>query len=245
MAGRLQDKVALITGAARGQGAAEAKLFAQEGAAVALTDVLDEEGRATAAAVGGSYHHLDVTDEAAWKSVVEAVVAEHGPISVLVNNAGIYFAERILDMTLVDYQRVIDVNQIGVFLGMKTVGAVMVEQGTGSVVNISSVAGLRGNQGSVAYAASKFAVRGMTKVAAREFARFGVRVNSIHPGAIETAMLHQVAGMEGDPERALRGIALRRIAEPEEVARMALFLASDEASYSTGSEFIVDGGIMA
>ena len=147
---RLQDKVALITGAARGQGAAEAKLFAQEGAAVALADVLDEEGRATAAAVGGSYHHLDVTDEAAWKSVVEAVVAEHGPISVLVNNAGIYFSERILNMTLVDYQRVIDVNQIGVFLGMKTVGAVMVEQGTGSVVNISSVAGLRGNQGSVA-----------------------------------------------------------------------------------------------
>ena len=120
---RLQDKVALITGAARGQGAAEAKLFAQEGAAVALADVLDEEGRATAAAVGGSYHHLDVTDEAAWKSVVEAVVAEHGPISVLVNNAGIYFSERILDMTLVDYQRVIDVNQIGVFLGMKTVGS--------------------------------------------------------------------------------------------------------------------------
>jgi 3alpha(or 20beta)-hydroxysteroid dehydrogenase len=245
MAGRLQGRVALITGGARGQGAAEAKLFAQEGAAVAVADVLDEDGRTIAAAAGGSYHHLDVTDEAAWQAVVAEVVAQHGPISVLVNNAGIYFNESILKMDLVDYRRVIDVNQIGVFLGMKTVGAVMSEAGTGSIVNISSVAGIRGAQGSGAYAASKFAVRGMTKVAAREFARFGVRVNSIHPGAIETPMLQQVPGMDGDPGRMLSGIPLRRIAEPEEVARMALFLASDEASYSTGSEFIIDGGGLA
>lgn len=245
MAGRLQDKVALITGGARGQGAAEATLFAEEGASVAVADVLDGDGRAAADEAGGTYHHLDVTDEAAWQEVVGNVVAEHGPISVLVNNAGIYYSERTLDMSLADYRRVIDVNQVGVFLGMKTVGAVMADAGTGSIVNISSVAGLRGGQGSIAYAASKFAVRGMTKVAAREFARFGVRVNSIHPGAIDTAMLQQVAGFEGDAEQELRRIPLRRIAEPIEVARLALFLASDESSYSTGSEFLIDGGMMA
>lgn len=245
MSGRLDGKVALITGAARGQGAAEARLFADEGAAVALADVLDAEGRATAAAVGGSYHHLDVTDEDAWQAVVADVVAQHGPISVLVNNAGIFFSERILDMDLADYGRVIEVNQVGVFLGMKTVGAVMTDAGAGSIVNISSVAGIRGGQGSGAYAASKFAVRGMTKVAAREFASDDVRVNSIHPGAIDTAMLHQAPGWDADVERELRRIPLRRIAEPEEVARMALFLASDESSYSTGSEFIIDGGGLA
>ena len=245
MAGRLQDKVALITGGARGQGAAEAKLFIDEGATVAIADVLDEEGRATAAATGATYHHLDVTDEDAWKEVVAAVVVEHGPISVLINNAGIYFNERILDMDLTDYRRVIEVNQIGVFLGMKTVGAVMSEAGAGSIVNLSSGAGMRGTQGSVAYGASKWAVRGMTKVAAREFARFGVRVNSIHPGLIETPMLQQVPGMDSDPDRSVRLVPLRRIAEPEEVALMALFLASDEASYSTGSEFIIDGGALA
>ena len=245
MAGRLDGKVALITGGARGQGAAEAKLFAEEGASVAVADVLDDDGRATAAAAGGAYHHLDVTDEDAWKAVVGAVVAEYGPISVLVNNAGIFFAESILKMDLADYRRVIEVNQIGVFLGMKTVGAVMAEARAGSIVNISSVAGIRGGQGSGAYAASKFAVRGMTKVAARELAQFNIRVNSIHPGAIETPMLQQVPGMDGDPERILRRIPLRRIAEPEEVARMALFLASEEASYSTGSEFIIDGGGLA
>ena len=170
---------------------------------------------------GGTYHHLDVTDEAAWKAVVGDIVAQHGPISVLIINTGIYLSGRISEMDLDDYRRVIDVNQIGVFLGMKTV-AVMAEAGTGSIINISSVAGLRGQQGSVAYGASKFAVRGMTKVAAREFARFGVRVNSIHPAPLRRPCCIRSPAWKRIPERALRGIALRRIAERSRVARMAL-----------------------
>ncbi len=246
--GRLDNRVALITGGARGQGAAEGKLFADEGAKVVLTDVLDADGAETATAIGGSYLHHDVTDEEAWRRVVAEVREQHGRLDILINNAGIFISSPLMEMDLDDYRRLIDVNQVGVFLGMKHAGPAMVETseagGSPAIVNISSIAGMRGGRGSVAYGASKWAVRGMTKVAARELGEYGIRVNSIHPGLIDTAMLQQVPGIDsGDAETYLRRIPLGRIAEAEEVAKLALFLASDESSYCSGAEFIVDGGM--
>jgi 3alpha(or 20beta)-hydroxysteroid dehydrogenase len=243
---RLSGKVALVTGGARGQGAAEAQLFATEGAAVVITDILDADGEKTAASYGGVYLHQDVTNEEDWSRVVGEVVSQHGRLDVLVNNAGIYMAGRIGDTSLSEYRRIIEVNQIGVFLGMKAVAEAMTAAGGGSIVNISSVAGLRGGGNSIAYTASKWAVRGMTKSAAREYAPHGIRVNSIHPGFIETPMLHQVPGVDaGRMESMLRTVPLGRVAEAEEVARLALFLASDESSYCSGAEFIIDGGMSA
>jgi len=244
--GRLDGKVALITGAARGQGAAEARLFAAEGADVVLTDILDAEGQETAAACGGAYLHHDVTSEAEWQRAVDEALRLHGRIDVLVNNAGIWHSAGLLETTPNDYRRVIEVNQIGVFLGMRAVAKPMMAQRSGSIVNISSVAGLRGGTAGFAYHASKFAVRGMTKCAARELGPYGIRVNSIHPGLIETAMLHQLPGVDaGRLDAYLRTVPLGRVADPIEVARLALFLASDESSYATGAEFIVDGGLTA
>ncbi len=247
MVDRLKDKVALITGGSRGQGAAEAELFAAEGAAVVIADVLDSEGAKTAASIGdaASYHHLDVTNEEAWHALVSEIVEQHGRLDVLVNNAGIYRNASIVEMTEDVYRQVIDINQIGVWLGMKAVGPQMIAQQSGSVVNISSTAGFRGGAGSIAYTASKFAVRGMTKVAAREWGRYNIRVNSIHPGPIDTMMLQQVPGFEADSENFLRNTPLRRAADPSEVAYLALYLASDESSFSTGAEFVVDGGGLA
>jgi 3alpha(or 20beta)-hydroxysteroid dehydrogenase len=244
--GKLEGKVALISGGARGQGAAEARLFAAEGASIVLTDLLDEDGTATAAACGGRYLHHDVTSEADWRRVVEAVLGQYGRLDVLVNNAGIFFPGRIVDTALSDYRRVFVVNQIGVFLGMQAAAAPMMAARSGAIVNISSVAGLRGGGGAIAYTASKWAVRGMTKTAAREFASYGIRVNSIHPGLIETAMLHQIPDIEAGrlPDR-LRAVPLARVGEAEEVAKLALFLASDDSSYSTGAEFVIDGGMTA
>ena len=234
MVDRLKDKVALITGGSRGQGAAEAELFAAEGARVIIADVLDDDGAQTAARTGdvASYHHLDVTDEEAWHALVAEIVEQHGKLDVLVNNAGIYRNAPIVEMTEEMYRQVIDINQIGVWLGMKAVGPPMIAQESGSVVNISSTAGFRGGGGSIAYTASKFAVRGMTKVAAREWGRYNIRVNSIHPGPIDTMMLHQVPGFERDSEQFLRNTPLRRAADPSEVAYLALYLASDESSFS-------------
>jgi 3alpha(or 20beta)-hydroxysteroid dehydrogenase len=242
--GRLDGKVALITGGARGQGAAEGRLFAAEGAEVIITDVLDSEGERTAAGFRGLYLHHDVTSEQDWASVVKAIMDRHGRIDVLVNNAGIWITGRLADTPLADYRRVIEVNQVGVFLGMQAVATPMKAARSGSIVNISSIAGLRNSGAGFAYGASKWAVRGMTKTAARELGPYNVRVNSIHPGLIETAMLHQLPGVDsGRMDAMTQGIPLGRIAEPEEVAKLALFLASDDSSYSTGSEFIVDGGM--
>lgn len=248
MSGRLAGKVALITGGARGQGASEAGLFVKEGAVVVITDVLDDEGRATAAALGPScsYLHHDVVDEAAWKAVVDGVVEAHGRLDVLVNNAGIFPSGGVLTTTLADYERVIRINQTGVFLGMQAAARVMVEQKSGSIVNISSIAGMQGAPGFLGYCASKWAVRGMTKAVAKELAPFGVRVNSVHPGIIETAMLQTF----DDVNPAIRSgvtarIPMGRTAEAVEVANLVLYLASDESSYSSGSEFIVDGGWIA
>lgn len=243
--GRLDGKVALITGGARGQGAAEARLFASEGANVVLTDVLDAEGAAVAAEIGGQYLHHDVANEAAWEAVVGEVVRLHGRLDVLVNNAGIYRSAPLTEMALDDYRAVIDINQVGVFLGMKHVGRQMVRQRSGSMVNISSIAGLRGGGTAIAYTASKWAVRGMTKTGAQYFGPHGIRVNSIHPGLIETPMLHQLPGMDADPERYVQRIPLGRIAEAADVAKLALFLASDDSAYINGAEITVDGGMTA
>ena len=244
--GRLEGKTALITGGARGQGAAEARLFAEEGANVVLTDVLDEDGERTADAIGADYLHHDVTSEAEWAAAVAHAVALHGGIDVLINNAGIYAQTTLVGSELEEYRRVIEVNQIGVYLGMREVAPVMIERGGGSIINISSVGGMRGGGGGFAYTASKWAVRGMTKSAAVRLGPHGIRVNSIHPGLIDTPMLGDTRMANPDTLKQMLGqIPLGRIAQPGEVAKLALFLASDDSAYSTGSEFLVDGGLMA
>jgi len=248
MAGRLDGKVALITGAARGQGEAEARLFAAEGAKVVLTDVLDAEGEVVAKDLGDAalYLHHDVTDELAWQATIDKAIDRFGGIDVLVNNAGIFTVAPIATMTLEDYRRVIDVNQVGVFLGMKAISSHMAARAGGSIVNISSIAGLQGSAGTVAYTASKFAVRGMTKAVAKELAPFGVRVNSVHPGIIETPMLTGFSAFGEDVlDRITERIPTGHIATAEDVARVVLFLASDDSAYCTGAEFVVDGGMTA
>jgi 3alpha(or 20beta)-hydroxysteroid dehydrogenase len=244
--GRLAGKVALITGAARGQGVVEAELFVAEGATVVLTDVLDEQGETAAAAIGdaASYQHLDVTDAEQWSLLTKQVVADHGRIDVLINNAGIFHFTPLLTATEAEFRRIIDINLVGVFLGMQAVARHMVSQKSGSIVNISSIAGMSGAAGFSAYNASKFAVRGMTKSAAKELAEHGIRVNSVHPGIIDTPMLETLERI-GVRDQMPARIPLGREAQPIEVARLVLFLASDESSYSTGSEFIVDGGMTA
>jgi len=248
MTGRLDGKVALITGAARGQGEAEARLFAAEGAKVALTDVLDEDGSTVAKDIGDAaiYLHHDVTDEQEWQAAVDKVIDRFGAIDVLVNNAGVFTMGPLATTTLEEYRRVIDINQVGVFLGMKAVAGHMCARATGSIVNISSVAGLKGNAGTIAYTASKFAVRGMTKVAAHELAPFGVRVNSVHPGLIDTAMLRQISDVvPGGEDAMVQRVPVGRLATADDVAKLVLYLASDDSAYSTGSEFVVDGGMIS
>lgn len=244
---RLAGKVALITGAAleRGQGACEARLMAGEGASVVLADVLDEAGRATAGAIGASaeYVHLDVTDAAAWDDLVRDVASRHGRIDALVNNAGIWHTGGLADTSPDDYRRVVEINQVGVFLGMRAVAAVMREQRAGSIVNISSAAGLRGDPRIHAYVASKWAVRGMTKAAALELATFGIRVNSVHPGLIETPM-SATEFQPGKPDPG-RNVPLGRVGQPEEVAELVAYLVSDAAAYVTGAEIAIDGAVTA
>jgi 3alpha(or 20beta)-hydroxysteroid dehydrogenase len=245
--GRLAGKVALITGAARGQGAVEAELFVSEGATVVLTDVSDDAGAAMAAKLGASasYQRLDVTNAEEWALATKNVVADHGKIDVLVNNAGVFTMTPLLTATEADFRRIIDINLVGVWLGMQAVARHMVEGGTkGSIVNISSIAGLQGAAVFGAYNASKFAVRGMSKSAARELAPNGIRVNSVHPGIINTDMLVTLDQL-GVRDAVKDRIPLGREADPLEVAKLVLYLASDESSYSTGSEFIVDGGMTA
>lgn len=229
-------------------GASEAQLFLDEGAKVVITDILDDEGNATAKRLSpdGSqciYIHHDVTKESDWVTAVEKAIATFGQIDVLVNNAGIFERGSVMDTSLKDFERTMSINVTGVFLGMKTVAPHMVQRQKGSIINISSVAGLNGTPGFLAYGASKWAVRGMTKGVAKELAPFGVRVNSIHPGIIDTPMLQTFdeAG-EGVREMVRTRIPLGYEAEPIHVARLALYLGSDDSAYSTGSEFIVDGG---
>jgi 3alpha(or 20beta)-hydroxysteroid dehydrogenase len=243
MAGDLDGKVALISGGARGMGAEEARLFVSQGARVVIGDVLDEEGEATAAALGDAveYVHLDVTREEDWQAAVAKAEGHFGQLDVLVNNAGILRFGMLEQTELEEYELVIRINQTGVFLGMKTAAPAMRRAGAGSIVNISSMAGMKGIGGAVAYTASKFAVRGMTKTAAIELGSAGIRVNSVHPGGIETPMTTPV-GASSDPEEQQYSYPIPRIGRPEEVAQLVLWLASDKSSYSTGSEFMVDGG---
>jgi 3alpha(or 20beta)-hydroxysteroid dehydrogenase len=250
--GRLEGKVALISGSARGMGQAEARLFAAEGAKVVVCDVRDDEGKSVAEEIGSSaiYQHLDVTSEAEWAEAVAATTSAFGKLDVLVNNAGIAEAAPLAEMTLESYRRVIDVNQVGVFLGMRAVVEPMTRAGGGSILNVSSIDGLIGMHHIISYVASKWAVRGMTKTAAMELGPLGIRVNSIHPGFIHTWLsVEEEEHLESvhallDAHTA-RLAPLGRTGEPEEIARLALFLASDESSYSTGSEFVADGGLVA
>ena len=244
MTARVDGKVALVTGAARGHGAAEARLLAERGAQVVLADVLDADGEAVAAGIGEAalYHHLDVSRPDDWSTVVDATEARFGPVSVLVNNAGILRMAPIEDMSLDDYLAVVAVNQVGTWLGMKAVLPSMRRAGGGSIANVSSTAGFRGMAGNSAYAATKFAIRGMSKVAALELGGDGIRVNSVHPGAISGVMSGIAPDAAGGPWTRQ---AIARVGRPEEVAEVVVFLASDASSYCTGAEFICDGGSLA
>jgi 3alpha(or 20beta)-hydroxysteroid dehydrogenase len=242
----LAGRVALITGGARGQGAAEGRLFTAEGATVVLADVIDADGEQTAKEIDATYMHLDVASEEEWETVVADVMATHGHLDVVVNNAGIFRAGRLVEETIEQWDQVIAINQTGVFLGMRAAAKAMIEAGRGgSIINISSVAGLEGIFGSMAYSASKWAVRGMTKVAAKELGRYGIRVNSIHPGLIETPMTAGFPAVVDDEKRrrAQKQTPLGRFGTPEDIANMALFLAGDGSDYCTGQEFVVDGGV--
>jgi 3alpha(or 20beta)-hydroxysteroid dehydrogenase len=244
--GRLSGKVALVTGAAGGQGAAAARRFVAEGAQVVIADVRDEDGKALADEIGAHYLHLDVSEEDGWASAVAEVAEVYEPPNVLVNNAGILHFALLQDTKLPDYLRVIQVNQVGTFLGMRAVVPGMIEAGGGSIINISSIEGLRAAPLLTAYTASKFAIRGMTKVAALELAGKGVRVNSVHPGMIETGLLPTALGGHPlDLAFVAKKVPLGRVGQPGEIAELVVFLASDESSYCTGAEFVADGGVTA
>ena len=248
--GRLDGKVALITGGARGMGESHVRRFVAEGASVVFGDVRDDEGKAVADDLGNQvcrYLHHDVTSEQDWAAAVALAVEAFGKLDVLVNNAGVLAFGRIADMSVTDFRRIMDVNATGCWLGMRSVIGPMKDAGGGSIVNISSIEGFSGAPGLSAYTASKFAVRGMTKSAATELGRLGIRVNSVHPGAILTPMVIEAASAYdvAAGKDFMKAIPLARFAKPAEVSHLVVFLASDESSYSTGAEFIVDGGILA
>jgi 3alpha(or 20beta)-hydroxysteroid dehydrogenase len=245
---RLRDKVVLITGAARGMGEAAARRLAAEGAKVVVADILDDLGKAVADELGESarFVHLDVVSGEDWAEAIATTERELGRLDVLVNNAGILAFGGLADMPTDDYRRIIEVNQVGVFLGMQAAIPALERAGGGSIVNLSSVEGLGGGAFLTAYTASKFAVRGMTKAAAIELGPKGIRVNSVHPGAIRTDMvLSQTGGDEAAEKWMAKKVALKRMGQPEEVAALIAFLASDDSSYCTGAEFVVDGGATA
>jgi NAD(P)-dependent dehydrogenase (short-subunit alcohol dehydrogenase family) len=251
--GRVQDKVALITGGASGIGFATAELMAQEGGKVVIGDIDRAAAERAAARLGAaaSFQALDVTREEDWIATTDAIVRDHGQVDILVNNAGIALSQDFETTTLDDWRRLMAVNLDGVFLGCKHAVRVMKDRGGGAIVNLSSVAGLIGDPRLAAYCASKGGVRLLTKSVALHCARRGynIRCNSVHPSFVETPMLDAMLARSHDPANARAGYAaaapLGRIAQPSDVARMILFLASDESAFSTGAEFVVDGGLTA
>lgn len=235
---RVSGKVALISGGARGMGASHARLLVDEGAKVVIGDILDEEGAALAAELGDEnarYVPLDVTDYAEWEAAVAVATEAFGRLDVVVNNAGIANFGPIEDYTLDAWQKIIDINLTGVFYGIKAAIPALKESGKGSIINISSTAGLQGYEALPGYNAAKFGVRGLTKNAALDLGRYNIRVNSVHPGVIRTPMTEEL-------ETPQNHVALHRVGEPIELSNLILFLASDESSFSTGSEFVADGG---
>jgi cyclopentanol dehydrogenase len=244
---RLENKVVLISGGAKGMGAVEAKLFAKEGAKIVIGDLLEAEGKQVEAEIneiGGEclFVPLNVTDEDQWKQAVTAAVARFGKLDVLVNNAGIFRSNRIEDTSTDEWDQVMDINAKGVFLGAKAVIPAMREAGGGSIINLSSVAGLVGAAYSSAYTASKGAVRLFTKSTAIQYAADGIRSNSIHPGVIQTDMTADAIADSKFKAQRVDPTPLARLGQPEDVAYGALYLASDESSFVTGAELVIDGG---
>jgi 3alpha(or 20beta)-hydroxysteroid dehydrogenase len=247
--GRLDGKVAIITGAAQGMGAAHARRFAAEGASFALTDVNEQAGAALAAELGDRcfFHKLDVGSEGGWRAVVEETERRFGPVTVLVNNAGILGPGKpCAELEEADFLKVCAINQTAVFLGTKQVIPSMIRAGGGSIVNVSSISGIVAIYGTpnVAYAASKFAVRGITKQVAIEYGGQNIRANSVHPGYIRTPMM--TAALDEEQIKIASGsVPIKRVGEVEDVSNLVVFLASDESSFITGSEHIIDGGLTA
>lgn len=250
MSNRLENKVAIITGGAGGMGASHAKRFIEEGAKVVIADLAGSNGESFSTELGENaiFVEADVTDESSWKNLVNRTIETFGKVDILVNNAGISTAALVEDTSLEEFKKVVDINQVGVFLGMKHVVPHMKENKAGSIINISSISGLRGTKEGISYGASKFAVVGMTKSVALEVAEYGVRVNTVHPGVIRTKMTDPAVIPEENAkviQEHVNRIPAKRMAEPEEVTNLVLYLASDESSYSNGAEFVVDGGSTA
>ncbi|PBC62750.1 short-chain dehydrogenase [Streptomyces sp. Tue6028] len=252
--GKLDGRVVLITGAARGQGEQEARLFVAEGARVVLADVLDDQGETLAKEIGARYVHLDVSSEDDWRAATAAAKGAYGRVDGLVNNAGILRFNELVDTPLEEFQQIVQVNQVGVFLGIKTVAPEIAAAGGGTIVNTASYTGLTGMAWVGAYAATKHAIVGLTRVAALELAAKGIRVNAVCPGAVDTAMSNPAQlDPDADPEETSAAldelyrklVPLGRVGRPEEVARLALFLTGEDSSYITGQPFVIDGGWLA
>lgn len=248
--GRLEGKVALVTGAARGIGAAMAQRFAAEGAAVVVADRRDELGEGVAVALRGAgaraaYAPLDITSEEGWAAAVAATTSEFGGLDVLVNNAGIIRVKPFVETTLDELRKVLETNLVGAFLGMQVAVEPMTARGGGSIVNFSSVQGLEGREGLSAYTAAKFGIRGLSKTTAIELGPLGIRVNTVFPGPTKTKMTERKGWTDEQYNEAYQGYPLGRMAEAEEIANLALFLASDESSFCTGGDFVADGGVSA
>jgi 3alpha(or 20beta)-hydroxysteroid dehydrogenase len=244
---RLEGKVAIVTGGARGMGAATCRLFVAEGARVVIADVLEEQGEALARQLGDAerFMRLDVADEANWTRVAQATTEQFGRIDVLVNNAAVLVFGGITELSTRDFERAVSINLVGTFVGIRTIAPLMAAQRNGSIVNISSVDGLRGVNALAAYVSSKWGVRGLTKAAALELGHQGVRVNSIHPGGVNTAMSNPTGAPLDEVNKQYANVPMQRVGLPEEIARATLFLASDDASYCNGAELSVDGGMAA
>lgn len=241
---RLENKVIIVTGAAQGMGKTHVEKLLAEGARVAITDINKELGEQVSKALGENtiFIQHDVVNESDWQNVVNIVMNKWGHIDVLINNAGITYNTPLEELSLENYMKIVNVNQVSVFLGMKTVASIMKAQKNGSIINVSSMNGLVG--GAIGYTDTKFAVRGMTKAASRELSPHNIRVNSVHPGVIQTSMLEQ-EGVKEQVEQFKTTIPMGRVAQTEEVSNMIIFLSSEESSYSTGSEFVIEGGLTA